>query len=170
MWYNVTGQTSTREENLAALATGAGLHRRRTYNDRIVSTFDDGFVVQYTTEVVTHNGKKRRAVGVPGRRGARRHDHEALRVPRLGEVRSPGVSVDERVRDPRTCEAFFDAYENRRVDVLDRLYSDDCIIWHNVFGRETTHDENGRDCPRATRASAAAPTTTASSTRFTTAS
>jgi ketosteroid isomerase-like protein len=40
------------------------------------------------------------------------------------------------------CEAFFDAYENRRVDVLDRLYSDDCIIWHNVFGRETTRDEN----------------------------
>ena len=40
------------------------------------------------------------------------------------------------------CEAFFDAYENRRVDLLDRIYSDDCIIWHNVFGRETTRDEN----------------------------
>jgi ketosteroid isomerase-like protein len=40
------------------------------------------------------------------------------------------------------CEAFFDAYEQRRVDVLDRLYADDCIIWHNVFGRETTRDEN----------------------------
>ena len=40
------------------------------------------------------------------------------------------------------CEAFFDAYENRRVDVLERLYSDDCIIWHNVFGRETTGAEN----------------------------
>ena len=40
------------------------------------------------------------------------------------------------------CEAFFDAYENRRVDVLDRLYSHDCIIWHNLFGRETTRDEN----------------------------
>ena len=40
------------------------------------------------------------------------------------------------------CEAFFDAYENRRVDVLDRLYADDCIIWHNVYGRETTRDEN----------------------------
>jgi ketosteroid isomerase-like protein len=40
------------------------------------------------------------------------------------------------------CEAFFDAYENRRVDVLDRLYAKDCIVWHNVFGRETTRDEN----------------------------
>ena len=40
------------------------------------------------------------------------------------------------------CDAFFDAYENKRVDVLDRLYADDCIIWHNVFGRDTTRDEN----------------------------
>ena len=40
------------------------------------------------------------------------------------------------------CEAFFDAYENRRVDVIEKLYSDDCIVWHNVFGRETTRDEN----------------------------
>jgi ketosteroid isomerase-like protein len=59
MWCNFTGETSTRYENLAALAAGAGLHRRRLYNDRIVSTFDDGFVVQYTTEVVAHNGTKR---------------------------------------------------------------------------------------------------------------
>ena len=40
------------------------------------------------------------------------------------------------------CEQFFDAYENRRINVLDRLYADDCIIWHNVFGRDTTRDEN----------------------------
>jgi ketosteroid isomerase-like protein len=40
------------------------------------------------------------------------------------------------------CTAFFDAYESRRVDVLERLYADDCVIWHNVFGRETTKDEN----------------------------
>jgi ketosteroid isomerase-like protein len=40
------------------------------------------------------------------------------------------------------CERFFDAYENKRVDVLDQLYSDDCIIWHNVFGKDTTRDDN----------------------------
>lgn len=40
------------------------------------------------------------------------------------------------------CNRFFDAYQDRRVDVLDQLYSDDCIIWHNVFGRDTTRDEN----------------------------
>ena len=56
MWFNVTGATSTREENLAALTSGTGLHRRRLYNDRRISTFSDGFVVQYTTHVVAHNG------------------------------------------------------------------------------------------------------------------
>jgi ketosteroid isomerase-like protein len=56
MWSNITGETSTREQNLAGLATGYGLHRRRSYNDRIIDTFDDGFVAQYTTNVVTHKG------------------------------------------------------------------------------------------------------------------
>ena len=40
------------------------------------------------------------------------------------------------------CETFFDAYENKRADVLDALYSDDCIIWHNVFGKDTTREDN----------------------------
>jgi ketosteroid isomerase-like protein len=40
------------------------------------------------------------------------------------------------------CNAFFDAYQDRRVDILDQLYADDCVIWHNVFGRDTTRDEN----------------------------
>lgn len=59
MWFNVTGETSTREENLEVLRAGAGLHRRRTYDDRQIHTFDDGFLVQYTTTVVTHGGAKR---------------------------------------------------------------------------------------------------------------
>jgi ketosteroid isomerase-like protein len=59
MWFNVTGQTSTREENLEALRAGASLHRRRTYDDRQIRTFDDGFLVQYTTTVVTHSGHRR---------------------------------------------------------------------------------------------------------------
>ena len=59
MWFNVTGATSTRQENLTALREGAALHRRRTYDDRQIHTFDDGFLVQYTTTVVTHRGDKR---------------------------------------------------------------------------------------------------------------
>lgn len=57
MWFNVTGQTITREENLEAVDTGRGLHRRRLYNDRTIHTFDDGFLAQYTTLVVTHSGR-----------------------------------------------------------------------------------------------------------------
>lgn len=40
------------------------------------------------------------------------------------------------------ANTFFDAYQDRRTDVLDRVLSDDCIIWHNVFGRETTKHDN----------------------------
>src|SRR5262245_16904692 len=56
MWFNVTGAESTREDNLAALVTGKDLHRRGTYDDRIVNTFADGFMAQYTCTVVTHDG------------------------------------------------------------------------------------------------------------------
>ncbi len=56
MWINVTGETITRQANLEAVDAGRGLHRRRLYNDRNINTFDDGFVAQYTTHVVTHDG------------------------------------------------------------------------------------------------------------------
>jgi ketosteroid isomerase-like protein len=56
MWFNVTNEESTREQNLEALVKGKRLHRRRTYNDRMISTFDDGFIAQYTLNVVGHNG------------------------------------------------------------------------------------------------------------------
>ena len=58
MWVNVSGQVQTREENLETLVAGAGLARRRTYDDRRISTFDDGFVVQYTCTVIAHDGSK----------------------------------------------------------------------------------------------------------------
>jgi ketosteroid isomerase-like protein len=56
MWFNGTGQESSRADNLSALVKGKDLHRRRLYNDRVVNTFDDGFVAQYTCNVVTHKG------------------------------------------------------------------------------------------------------------------
>jgi len=58
MWANFTTQETTREENLRAITGGAGLHRRRTYNDRQIHTFHDGFVAQYTCEIVAHSGAK----------------------------------------------------------------------------------------------------------------
>lgn len=40
------------------------------------------------------------------------------------------------------CNRFFDAYQDKRTDVLDEVLADDCIIWHNVFGRDTTKADN----------------------------
>ena len=68
------------------------------------------------------------------------------------------------------CNEFFDAYQDGRVDVLRRIMSDDCTVWHNVYGRETTATRTSRRIPRATPGSAVARTTTASSMRSTTAS
>jgi hypothetical protein len=47
------------EDTIAAQAAGRRIQRRRTYDDRIVNTFDDGFVVQYTLTVVLHDGSRR---------------------------------------------------------------------------------------------------------------
>jgi ketosteroid isomerase-like protein len=40
------------------------------------------------------------------------------------------------------CNRFFDAYQDQRVDELAEIYAPDCIVWHNVFGRETAGAEN----------------------------
>lgn len=40
------------------------------------------------------------------------------------------------------CNRFFDAYQDRRIDVLQEIYAGDCVIWHNVFGREMSGADN----------------------------
>jgi ketosteroid isomerase-like protein len=57
-WINLTGVESTREENLTALRDGYALHRRRTYDDRTIDTFETGFVVRYSVNVVQHDGRR----------------------------------------------------------------------------------------------------------------
>jgi len=47
---------------------------------------------------------------------------------------------DSEIRE--LCNRFFDAYQDRRVDELAEIYAPDCIVWHNVFGRETTGRDN----------------------------
>lgn len=59
LWFNVTGETSTGEETIAAQEGGKAFQRRRTYDDRTIQTWDDGFLVQYTLNVVLHDGQKR---------------------------------------------------------------------------------------------------------------
>ena len=58
MWANFTMQETTREENLQAIEAGKAMLRRRTYDDRQIHTFADGFVARYTCTVVTHGGKR----------------------------------------------------------------------------------------------------------------
>jgi hypothetical protein len=58
VWHNVFGKETTGAENLAALPAGYQGQRRRTYNDRIINTFDGGFVIQYTLHGVQRNGHK----------------------------------------------------------------------------------------------------------------
>ena len=57
-WFNATDHTSGRDENLEALTSGYAVHRRRQYNDRIINTFHGGFVMQYTLNLVYHDGSK----------------------------------------------------------------------------------------------------------------
>lgn len=55
IWHNVFGRDTTREDNLAGMRRDKG-QRRRTYNDRTINTFEDGFVIQYTLNGVQHSG------------------------------------------------------------------------------------------------------------------
>jgi ketosteroid isomerase-like protein len=47
------------------------------------------------------------------------------------------------------CNRFFDAYQDRRVDELAEIYSDDCIVWHNVFGKDTSGRDNLAALPKS---------------------
>jgi len=57
-WVNLTGEESSREQNLATLRDGSALLRRRSYDDRRIDTFETGFLVRYSVNVVTHGGKR----------------------------------------------------------------------------------------------------------------
>ena len=55
------------------------MHRRRTYDDRQIHTFPDGFLAQYTLTVVAHDGTR---VALPACLVGRVHDG---RIIQLGE-------------------------------------------------------------------------------------
>jgi ketosteroid isomerase-like protein len=57
-WVNLTGAESSREENLKTLREGRGLLRRRSYDDRIIDTFQSGFLVRYSVNAVAHDGRR----------------------------------------------------------------------------------------------------------------
>ena len=55
--------------------------------------------------------------------------------------------TDSEIRD--LCNRFFDAYQDRRIDELAEIYAPDCIVWHNVFCRDTTGHENLAALPKS---------------------
>ena len=57
-WVNLTGAETGREANLETLREGYALHRRRTYDDRRVDTFETGFIARYSVNVVAHDGRR----------------------------------------------------------------------------------------------------------------
>ncbi len=57
-WINITGEAKTKDKSLAATRDGYARHRRRTYCDRRVNTFDCGFIAQYSLNIVRHDGEK----------------------------------------------------------------------------------------------------------------
>jgi ketosteroid isomerase-like protein len=57
-WVNLTGAEATREQSIQTLRDGHALHRRRTYDDRRIDTFETGFIARYSVNVVTHSGKR----------------------------------------------------------------------------------------------------------------
>ena len=47
------------------------------------------------------------------------------------------------------CDRFFDAIEQKDFATVEKCYAPDCIIWHNVFGRDTTGAENLAALPKS---------------------
>jgi ketosteroid isomerase-like protein len=58
VWTNVFQKEMSGEENIAALPKSYKMARRRTYDDRRINTFDEGFVIQYTLSGVHHTGHR----------------------------------------------------------------------------------------------------------------
>jgi len=57
-WVNLSGEESSREQNLATLRDGYALLRRRSYDDRRIDTFAGGFLARYSVTAVQHGGKR----------------------------------------------------------------------------------------------------------------
>jgi ketosteroid isomerase-like protein len=58
IWTNVFNVERGPQEQVAGLAASLKRARRRTYDDRRISTFEGGFVIQYTLSGVHHTGHR----------------------------------------------------------------------------------------------------------------
>ena len=96
VWHNVFGrETDHATRTSTAYPDSYTGQRRRTYNDRIVNTFDDGFVIQYTLNGVMHTGHTGALwICIVGQ-VPRREDHAHRRVHGLVEVRGVDGTVGD---------------------------------------------------------------------------
>lgn len=58
IWTNVFGVERSGHDNLVALPASYARARRRTYDDRVINTFDQGLMIQYTLSGVHHTGHR----------------------------------------------------------------------------------------------------------------
>lgn len=101
IWVNVTREVKTKEQNLQVLADGKARHRRRTYDDRQIRTFDGGFLVQYSVNIVQHDGQKKSlwsCLIAECKLGHIKHIDEYLDSSRFSDASMRG-HIDEHVRD-----------------------------------------------------------------------
>lgn len=57
-WFNATDKVSTKAEMLAAQTSPMALQSRRSYDERLINTFRDGFVMQYTVVITGADGRR----------------------------------------------------------------------------------------------------------------
>ena len=97
VWTNVFQKEMSGAENIAALPKSYAMARRRTYDDRIINTFDEGFVIQYTLSGVHHTGHRGAlSVCIVGlcRNGKITRIDEYMDTSKFREWRGPGYHED----------------------------------------------------------------------------
>ena len=118
MWFNATGEESSREENLAALGHGQGpppaAPVQRPHHQHLRRRLRRAVHVQRRRPTTAPRSRCRRASWP---RSTTARSSKLFEYLDSGKFGAPVMNEYE-IRE--LCEAFFDAYENRRVDVLDR--------------------------------------------------
>ena len=58
IWQGPFSRLVTKKHLIEGNPAGYAMHRRRTYDERQIDTFDGGFVIRYTLNLHYHNGEK----------------------------------------------------------------------------------------------------------------
>jgi ketosteroid isomerase-like protein len=58
IWQGPYNRIVSKQDLIKASPAGWALHRRRTYDERQINTFDGGFVIRYALNLIYHSGEK----------------------------------------------------------------------------------------------------------------